>query len=332
MKAIGLIASSNGLGHLRRIINLAIGFQDLGYRTEILAQSIQISRIQSELKSLNRSLNFTPIEIYGIEGPAWFKSGCNLSQPPKKIIDKIDKLDFIVSDNSLWALRYCKKVYLFGHFNWIDYWTLGGFSNFSPTVKKVFEEELNLFEKIRISFQFDIFSLNSNRLSNVNVKKINLMRYDSDFHMPISTNRQPIIWKAVGTTGLNSNRDFKFLEKSKLKIIEKETYKLTFSKYKPTLVIGRPGLGTIRDCLAAGVPFFPIWDKADVELNSNVNHLHMLGLLPFKDAECSTYNFEDAINLAYAGQLDKFWTEIWLKISESTYTICEQMVALINKN
>ena len=332
MNAIGLIASSNGLGHLRRIINLAIGFQDLGLRTEIFAQSIQIDKIKSELKLLNKSLNFTPIEIYGIEGPAWLKSGCNLSQPPKKVIEKIEKLDFIISDNSLWALKYCKRFYLFGHFNWIDYWTLGGISKFSPKVKKVFEEELNLFEKIRMSFQFNVFHLNSNRLSNINVKKINLMRYNSDVHMPISTNRQPVIWKAVGTTGLNSERDFEFLEKPKIKIIEKETYKLTFSKNKPTLVIGRPGLGTIRDCLAAGVPFFPIWDKADVELNSNVKHLQMLGLLPFKDTVYSTNNLNEAINLACTGQLDKFWIEIWPKISDNTYTICEQMVALISKN
>ena len=80
-------------------------------------------------------------------------------------------------------------------------------------------------------------------------------------------------------------------------------------------------MGTIRDCLAMGIPFLPIWDKMDPELNSNVNHLVDLGLFPHN--LLGEMKLKDKIdNFLEQDQILETWKNIWPSMSEDVDDIC----------
>jgi UDP:flavonoid glycosyltransferase YjiC (YdhE family) len=113
---------------------------------------------------------------------------------------------------------------------------------------------------------------------------------------------------------------------NELGIVERETYEFAEFKEKPKLVLGRPGLGTIRDCLATGIPFLPIWDKLDPELNSNTNHLVNLGLFPHE--LLIEMNLKDKIDyLLDQQEILESWKNIWTSISEDVEDICSRILS-----
>jgi hypothetical protein len=85
-----------------------------------------------------------------------------------------------------------------------------------------------------------------------------------------------------GTTGLNKldenalSADF---ERLGLTLVAKESHKHIEGEL-PALTLGRPGLGTIRDCLAMGIAFLPCWEGEDPELEANQETLKRIGLVP----------------------------------------------------
>jgi UDP:flavonoid glycosyltransferase YjiC (YdhE family) len=150
---------------------------------------------------------------------------------------------------------------------------------------------------------------------------INLPRYHSDILADKNKNETPDIWLSQGTTNLLDKSALSLNQLKELGITERETYEFAESKGKPSLVIGRPGLGTIRDCLAMGIPFLPIWDKMDPELNSNVNHLVNLGLFPHN--LLVEMNLKDKIdNFLEQQQILEIWKNIWPMMSEDIEDIC----------
>ena len=150
---------------------------------------------------------------------------------------------------------------------------------------------------------------------------INLPRYNSDILADKNKNETTDIWLSQGTTNLLDKSALSLNLLKDLGITERETYEFAESTGKPRLVLGRPGLGTIRDCLAMGIPFLPIWDKMDPELNSNVNHLVNLGLFPHN--LLVEMKLKDKIgNFLEQEQILETWKNIWPSMSEDIEDIC----------
>lgn len=325
MHNIGLVSSTNGLGHARRLTHLALSFQEIGFKPKVFATQKQIKNLKLELDSLARIVNFIEIASYGIDGPVWMNNGGFITKPTNKVINAIKECDLIISDNSIWPLKFNDKFVLFGHFNWLDYWNIKGTLQFTQKILEVFIEEVNLFKEIRFSLQFKDFKMKSHFNSN-NVIPIKLLKYSSDFFFPLKTDFKSA-WIAKGTTGLIENLNFDFTSTSSLKFFQKETYLLINSAKKPAVIFGRPGLGTIRDCLAAGIPFIPLLDNLDPELNSNVNCLERLKLLPSIEEHRLDFNkYLDDLNSHK--DVRELWSDTWRNSSQNCSDTCDQILNL----
>ena len=318
MKKIGLVASNNGLGHARRMLNLSSGFFKAGQSIKLFISREQRIKLSSELAKMNLDLNLIEIESYGIDGPVWFKRGRLVLEPPLDVVSEIAGCDFIISDNLTWPFKYNENIALFGHFTWHDYWQRT--KDFEALKSlEIFEEDLENLSNIPLAFEIKDFLLEPRNFGE-NIK-INLPRYHSDILADKNKNETTDIWLSQGTTNLLDKSVLGINLIKELGIIERETYEFEKSRGKPRLVLGRPGLGTIRDCLAMGIPFLPIWDKKDPELNSNVNHLVNLGLFPHN--LLVEMNLKDKIkNFLEQQQILETWRNIWPSMSEDVEDIC----------
>jgi hypothetical protein len=325
VKNIGLVSSANGLGHARRLTQLALSFQEKGINPKVFATNKQINNLKLELHALGKFVNFIEISVYGIDGPVWMENGGLIEKPTNNVINSIKECDLIISDNSIWPIKFNDKFVLFGHFNWLDYWSVKGKFQFSRSILEKFMEEANLFKKIKLSLQFKDFKMKGS-FDTEKVIPIKLLKYGSDSFFPIKTDMS-LAWMAQGTTGLVENLNFDLTTSPSLKLFQKETYLLMNSTYKPAVIFGRPGLGTIRDCLAAGIPFIPMLDSLDPELNSNVNCLEKLTLLPsIKDNRFNLSKYLD--NLSLYKDLKESWSDTWQNCSQNCSDICDQILNL----
>jgi hypothetical protein len=327
VKRIGLVASNNGFGHARRLGHIALALLDLGLRSTIYATQNQINRLRPELiiKRQFPRIDYVEVRNHGIDGPVWNKTNREIIDPTRIVTDSLKQNDLIISDNVIWPIKYNENFVLFGHFNWLNYWTIMGYEHFSPKVKDVFDEEIALFKKIPIAFQFQNFMVHPNQYAVRNTCPIKLIRYKTDSQLPRTIENSLVAWIAKGTTNLHTEIEANLLINDKIKIIESETYNLVKAKNKPSIVLGRPGLRTIRDCLASGTPFLPIFDNLDVELNSNVTNLSKLSLY------FSSESKEEGIDLRILSLLENrdllsLWSTLWPEISEESSKICEKII------
>jgi hypothetical protein len=327
MKRVGLVASNNGFGHARRLGHIALALSDLGLRPTIYATEIQINRLKPELITMRHfpRIDYVEIRNHGIDGPVWNSTNREIMDPTRKVTDSLKQNDLIISDNVIWPIKYNEKFILFGHFNWLNYWTILGNGHFSSKVKDVFDEEVELFKKISIAFQFQNFTVHPNQYAVRNTFPMKLVRYKSDSQLPRTIENRLVAWIAKGTTTLHTEIETNLFVNDKIKIIESDTYNLLKAKNKPSIVLGRPGLGTIRDCLASGTPFLPIFDNLDVELISNVNNLSKLSLYPSGE---STEEGIDSRILSFLENRDLLflWSTLWPEISEESSKICEKII------
>jgi hypothetical protein len=325
MKRIGLVSSINGLGHARRLMYLALSFQDIGISTTMFVTQKQIKVLIPELDSLGKKLDFEEILSYGIDGPVWMNNGCLIEIPPKQIIDLIKKCDLIISDNVIWPINFNQKFVLFGHFNWLDYWRIKGESQFSISASNIYLEERDLFKEIEWSLQFKDFKLKG-ELATKNSIEIKLLKYSSDLFFPLKIDANSV-WIAQGTTELYRNYILNYTHDLPFKIFRKETFNLINSQHKPSIVIGRPGLGTIRDCLAAGILFIPTEEDPDPELESNIDNLK--SLLPTPTFPINQSNFVEFLEKINSDKLLlEAWANIWPNTSQSCADSCEQILNL----
>jgi UDP-N-acetylglucosamine:LPS N-acetylglucosamine transferase len=132
---------------------------------------------------------------------------------------------------------------------------------------------------------------------------------------------------STGTTELNCYPYPKKIKKYNYKIEPLETFKLIGAAKKPSAVIGRPGLGTIRDCLAAGIIFIPYLRDYDPELESNILSLKNLSLV--SSISLSALSFESDIHEIMSDKhIINSWRNTWSDISESSSIVCEQILNL----
>jgi len=324
VKYVGLVSSGNGLGHSRRLIHLAMSFQEKGFIPKIFASQKQIKNLRSELDTLRATFNFIEISSYGIDGPVWLENGGLIVKPTTYVINSIQECDLIISDNSIWPIKFNNKFVLFGHFNWLDYWSIRGNHQFPERILEVYKEEVTLFKEIRLWFQFEDFKLKG-EFNIKNVIPIKLLKYSSDLFFPHKMDEKSA-WIAQGTTGLDENINIDFIDDSSLKFFHRETYMLVNSLEKPLVIIGRPGLGTIRDCLAAGIPFIPLQKYLDPELDSNVNNLEKLNLLPL--IEVNQFNLSQHLkDLNLHKELGELWSENWQNSSQDCSDLRDQILS-----
>jgi hypothetical protein len=329
MKRVGLVASSNGLGHARRIFQLALAFEIHGYSTTIFVTTKQIEKLLKEENLEKTQLNYCEIETHGIDGPTWLLNGGRITNPSYDVITKLQKCDFVISDNVLWPIKYSKVFALLGHFTWIDYWDKVGLNQFDLSLNKVYYDELQKLLDVKIWFQFSDFALDHILNLPKQIVPIKLLNYSSDAKFRNLIVDKSLVWISNGTTGLRRTLSSQQRDSIVFKVEERETFHLLEAKKKPILVIGRPGLGTIRDCLAAGIIFYPYWDELDPELTSNVKCLKRLSLIG------STYTEE--IQIQSLGEqlisdigLKNSWLNARSKIMNDTHLLIKQIVEFLD--
>ena len=163
-----------------------------------------------------------------------------------------------------------------GHFSWIDYWK-------TSNLKSQIEIDRAVAHASKISKWYTPvdFSQMPTTLGEIHRIEIPLSRYISD-PTNISKSNFASVSFSNGTTGLNKLDESALregFERIGLAFVTKESHKHIEGEI-PGLTLGRPGLGTIRDCLAMGIAFLPCWDGEDPELEGNQDTLKRLGLIP----------------------------------------------------
>jgi len=325
MKQIGLVSSINGLGHARRLTQLALSLSQMGYRTILFATKRQINKLVPELNKLDKLVNYVEITSHGIDGPDWMRNGCLVENPSDHVIRLLTKCDLVISDNSIWPIKFNSNFVLFGHFNWINYWDTKGRQAFSEELEEIYLNEVMLLSKIKIAFQIKTFYFPGS-LNPSNIIPIKLLKYDSDKDFP-KVVASKSIWMSTGTTELNRYAFPKKIKKYNYKMEPHETFKLIGVAKKPLAVIGRPGLGTIRDCLAAGIVFIPYLRDYDPELQSNILSLKNLSLV--SSISLNPLSFESRIHEIMSNKhIVDSWQHAWTNISESSSIVCEQILSL----
>jgi UDP-N-acetylglucosamine:LPS N-acetylglucosamine transferase len=91
---------------------------------------------------------------------------------------------------------------------------------------------------------------------------------------------------------------------------------------KPRLVVGRAGLGTIRDCLASTTPFLPVTSGNDPELSHNAEVLARLGLIPqYFDQSLETISPQECKELSFS--IFEYWESASMWTSDVAALILE---------
>ena len=323
MVKFGLVASGNGLGHARRMMHLALSLNIMNHDARVFASGQQIKRLIEELKDLGKFVNFIEIRSHGIDGPVWFNTGCKIEKPSTQIIKNLQECQVIVSDNSIWPSEYHDNFLLFGHFNWIDYWEQKNVGNRGDLTVEMLEKERSLLMKSKAIFQFIDFSNYKRKDYATKVVPLKLFKYESD--KIASDKKSNLIWAVSGTTGLADKFNYLPRLKNEYEIQLSETFRLMNSVPVPSLVIGRPGLSTIRDCLASGIVFLPYLDEDDPELKLNIDSLINLGLT--HGEMLVSHEIHNIVkNILNNSQLIDRWQNAWKYIFAEPKDVCEKIL------
>lgn len=271
-----LVASSNGLGHARRLLNLGVGLRVLKVDFRLAITRTQERLLKSEIESLFREPppDLLRIEAHGLES-VLFRDSYTPDEVHGATRQALVEADAVISDNSLWPALYNPNFFLFGHFEWLTYVRNLPMDNQEKIRETdVFKIEQELITKTLTWFRTRHFSINNELLDPISLD-VPLLRYGGDQKYP--TTRTNLLWVSRGTTGRNTplteGKHF-----SGYPSVRRESWEMATSDHLPRAVIGRPGLGTIRDCLASNTPFIPSWRGIDSELASNESRLQELGL------------------------------------------------------
>ena len=301
MRRILLISSNNGLGHARRLSFLYNEFLTRGIPTGFILNDFQYSKCKSEIQNSANGEIIISNTKNGLDGPY---TSFTDSQDNKSFLKRISEANAVLSDNVVWPAIYNENVYLHGHFTWVDYWEQMDVMD-CDFAQLAIEKDLK--GKIIGWFKPQTFGLPNSFLASKTIP-MPLIRYPQDVEFNKYGRKWSDVWVSVGTT-----RDLQYsklalepLEKLGFRIQFLETFQFHNLKILPGLVAGRPGLGTIRDCLASGTPFLDLkeltkTEVTDPELGSNVDAMDKSGLLIAKEA----VNVDSLTKLAT--QYREFW-------------------------
>ena len=299
------MASSNGLGHARRLLSLATGLSKIVDEVSLAITSKQKELLQSEIESIHKSSKLSVIEIgnHGLE-PTIFLSRTAEDSVSKETQQALISADAVLSDNSLWPAKFNPHFFLFGHFDWITYVdSLPNEVGHLVRESQIYQLEKNLREKALGWFKTKDFAIHNQFLESVALE-VPFIRYEND--KKFSETRGESAWFSMGTTGRNMD-DFSRMRILGKRLIRKESWNMTNSPTLPTAVLGRPGFGTIRDCLASATPFFSVWKGSDPELSSNELKMNKLGLS--RNHTSTSLNAIDPSTLkSISSEMKKYWS------------------------
>ncbi len=215
-------------------------------------------------------LRFITIPIIGLQGPENENSSLSYKSIQPNVLEELFSAEMVFSDNALWPWQFRGDSVFLGHFTWVDYYMAqiakgrkvsDLYLNFLET-EKVLQERV---QKAVILEDFLFGSINNVRLT----FPVKLPRYkESNQQIPIRNGTAHV---AVGRTGIERVNLEEISRKfPEWKIETQETHLLGRAEYLPEMVIGRPGIGTLRDCIQRNLKFYPI-GYDDPELENNVN-------------------------------------------------------------
>lgn len=304
MTDILLVASQNGFGHAKRLYEIAYEINKNGVKCKLLLAHNQIEIIKNRKEPILQNI-LLPSFSYGIDG---YSSTKPIADIDKNTAQLVEKSKVIISDNVLWPADLNSNFYLHAHFVWHN-------------ILKNLDKQEHLDEhkrmlKIKIWFQNKFFYHPFRLLKNNTVvtQKVKNLRFRVDSIIDKLPVNQSEIWISSGSIPSNKSNlsEINFSTKHfSVKLLE--TFKMYELGYKPLFVIGRPGLSTIRDCLSAGVQFFPININLDREMNSNIMNLIDLKLLPrdYKTVRIENFNLEYYLEkLLMPEQIIPIWLEV----------------------
>lgn len=271
---ISLVASPNGLGHARRLLNLILGFSGRGKSLLLFMTPKQATYLKSEITEIMKIVPFkvSLIGRHSIDG-SHFRNLPDFEEVSKENRVSVAESDIVLSDNSLWPAQYSDNFFLFGHFSWITFYeSMSKFVELSPFILERLENEAKLLQNCRARFSTTGFSFRDSL--NLLTIEVPLLRYRSD--SKVLGVRGEKIWLSSGTTNENTPDSLAIYEGIG-ELQPSETWQLSTSREMPLFVMGRPGLGSIRDCLAHRTFFHPLWSGIDVELTNNSSYLQQLG-------------------------------------------------------
>ena len=299
-----LIASSNGLGHARRLVNLLVGFRNFPQL------NISLGLTERQMSLLGREISFVAqtipfkllvLQNFGIDGDNYL-SQIKVKTIPLEIIKAIQAADAVIADNSLWPAEFSREFFLLGHFDWLSNYQDEYNENPQTEFGKRWEFERQLSESVKIWFKLKHFGVPS--VIKSEILTIPLPQYEGDLKKKIE--RENKIWAAYGTTLRNIEKvSGNFF--SEEQVIERETWHLFEDYFLPRLVVGRPGLGTIRDCLASGTIFYPLFHGQDLELQHNCEVLKHLGLVSLDNLEETWESI--LVRDEFSNRIQEFWLQ-----------------------
>ena len=302
---ITLVASSNGLGHARRLLQLSTGFLERGIQTCLIITQSQSKKLQFEIAGLEifRKLELHLIAPTGLEVFASKKT--TIRRPIEtSTVELLASSDFTISDNSLWPAEFSKKFYLFGHFDWVTYFTKNkNEKNTLLDFEEVYQKEKELLREVSGWFKMKDFHIESQR--KIKSVEIPILKYHRDPKKYKSRTNQ--MWLSFGTTGRNVPK----LDESLNQMYQSqqlESWRMDYKNRVPEVIVGRPGIGTIRDCFANNVIFVPLWNGVDFELEHNAEVVMKLGLsINFKNLISGGVS-ENALN-NIRSDIDSYWNQ-----------------------
>lgn len=266
------------------MLKIAEHCASLGFHVSLVVgkahQSIEAWRVD-KFAAMKYTQVFVLSAPLGLEGPQWGDPNYQTwGVPDGDLATVIRNSDVVITDNSLWPLSYSENVLVMAQFIWLDYWrALSG-----PILTERLIFEIENVRSIRKRFASPVFVLDPASIQDRTFFPLRLLEYPEDSRireLPVADE----IWIVSGTTGLASDCKIPVgLLSNGFKLIQRETFKLANSDHRPAAVIGRPGMGSIRDSLAAGIPFLPHLAENDPELVHNAKVLSDLGLT-FSDSQ-----------------------------------------------
>ncbi len=296
-KDVALIACSNGLGHIRRLLTIAYHFSSYGLDCVLYAQSKKCKKILKENKIKNLEIidfdtNTTILDM---------KNGFNFAWLEK--IKNIEKYKYVISDNLIEVLKLRPDSWITGSFFWhlaIDDLPLKTVEIFNEIVKK-FPPNLICSKLFMPPYYYNF----------KNLKKVGLYSFKKEKKNKFLKKKGLLI--SCGHGGFLKNKFLKFISTIKAsehvtKIwVEPSLYNRKMPKYimpatydslmynQVSVAIIRPGIGTITECLQHAIKIFSVIEPGnnEIEFNSKVLSDNNLG-----------YNFS-SLNSAF-DKVDRF--------------------------
>lgn len=320
-----LIASANGLGHARRLFYIHHEFLKQGIDSELVVNTFQFDKCKIEFPKKTLDKVLISNAKFGLDGP---HATFNEKEDSDAILRKICKAENILSDNLIWPASFNPNVFIHGHFTWVDYWRkIRDTQSIAPSPEFEFEESLE--KKIMAWFASTKFIFPQSFLTSKLIP-MPLIRYPNDINFETFERNWTEIWVSVGTTrdeafsGLDSTLET--LKNLGYRIRRQETNRFHDFRTLPGLVIGRPGLGTIRDCLASGTAFLPVRNDNqsnidDPELSSNLRVLSKFGLL----------SSLESISAGKLQQISELYLAFWIENSCPISDYSNRILQLISE-